>query len=153
MIDNSVRSTLEHIKQVQLNINEFTSKLIKRGIVHDESKLDEPEVSAFARLGGNLATSEYNSKEYHDGIKQLDLSGALTHHYEKNAHHPEHHQDGVWDMSLLDLVEMFCDWQAAVLRQENGDLLKSIDSNAERFHMSPQLASIFRQTARFIGTT
>ena len=119
-----------------------------RGVVHDASKLEEPEVGAFARHSGKLATSEYNSKEYHDGIRQLDLNGALAHHYKKKPHHPEHHQDGIWDMSLFDIVEMFCDWQAAVLRQKDGCLLESIDSNTERFSVSPQLASIFRHTVK-----
>lgn len=147
MIDEGTKSTLDHIKQVQFNMNEFAFQLIRRGVIHDASKLEEPEASAFSRLSGNLTTSEYNSKEYHDGIRQLDLNGALSHHYENNPHHPEHHQDGIWDMSLFDIVEMYCDWQAAVLRHENGDLLKSIDLNQERFNMSPQLASIFRRTA------
>lgn len=145
-LDLSVVKTLTHIMQVQRNLNEFAFELVERGIRHDASKLEPPEVEAFARLSGNLSQSEYNSDEYHSGIRQLDLNGALTHHYENNSHHPEHYSNGVNGMTLFDVVEMYCDWKAAVLRQKDGDLLKSIDANEERFKLAPQLAQILRNT-------
>lgn len=51
-------------------------------------------------------------------------------------------------MNLIDIVEMFCDWKAATLRQNNGNLLKSIEINAERFNCDEQLKQIFINTAR-----
>ena len=50
-------------------------------------------------------------------------------------------------MNLFDLIEMFCDWKAAVKRNKNGNLQKSIDINEERFKMDKFLADIFRNTA------
>lgn len=145
MIDQSVRSTLDHVKQVQRNLNGFAFKLVERGVAHDASKLESPEVEAFARANDLLAKYEYGSDGYHEGIQSL--GPALSHHYEHNSHHPEHHGNGLDGMTLFDLVEMFCDWQAAVLRQKDGDLLKSIEINKKRFKLSPQLASILWNTA------
>ena len=61
---------------------------------------------------------------------------------------PEHYVDGIRGMSLLDLVEMLCDWKAATERTANGDLAKSIEFNKGRFGYSDELAAILTNTAR-----
>ena len=73
---------------------------------------------------------------------------ALEHHYANYRHHPEHFEKGINDMTLIDIVEMLCDWQAASARQLNGNLLKSIEVNAERFGYGEQLKQIFINTAK-----
>ena len=76
------------------------------------------------------------------------MKPALEHHYAKNRHHPEHHKNGINDMNLIDLIEMFCDWKASSERQNDGNILKSIEINGKRFHMSPQLIEIFENTTK-----
>ena len=71
---------------------------------------------------------------------------AFQHHYENNTHHPEHFENGIDGMSLLDLLEMFCDWQAACMRHADGDITKSLEINRKRFGMSDQLHNIFQAT-------
>ena len=41
---------------------------------------------------------------------------------------------------------MLCDWKAATLRHDDGDIQKSLDINAERFKLSPQLKQILKNT-------
>ncbi len=53
-------------------------------------------------------------------------------------------------MTLVDIVEMLCDWKAASLRQNNGNLLKSIEVNAQRFGYDDQLKNIFINTAKLL---
>lgn len=53
---------------------------------------------------------------------------------------------GIEGMSLLDIIEMFCDWKAATERHNDGDILKSIEHNEKRFKIAPQLSQIFRNT-------
>jgi hypothetical protein len=50
-------------------------------------------------------------------------------------------------MTLVDLVEMFCDWYAATKRHEDGSIMKSIEINKERFNISDDLVNIFINTA------
>ena len=76
------------------------------------------------------------------------MKPALDHHYAKNKHHPEHYPDGINDMTLVDLVEMFADWKAATMRHNDGNLLKSIEINTKRFNIDKQLAQIFVNTAK-----
>ena len=49
-------------------------------------------------------------------------------------------------MSLIDLLEMLCDWSAATKRHDDGDILKSIEKNKTRFGLTDQLAQILRNT-------
>ena len=65
-----------------------------------------------------------------------------------NSHHPEYHTVGTYTlgingMNLKDIIEMWCDWQAAVRRHKDGKLESSIENNKKRFEMSEQLTQIF----------
>jgi hypothetical protein len=71
---------------------------------------------------------------------------ALDHHYSNNRHHPEYFENGINDMTLIDLIEMLCDWYAATQRHNDGDIFKSIEFNKTRFNMSDQLVSILTNT-------
>lgn len=59
-------------------------------------------------------------------------------------------KSSVGGMNLMDVVEMFCDWKAATMRHNNGNLRKSIEHNANRFGLSPQLVKILENTADII---
>ena len=78
------------------------------------------------------------------------MKTALQHHYAANRHHPEHFTKGIDDMTLIDIIEMLCDWKAASLRQNDGNLLKSIEINAQRFGYDDQLKRIFINTAKLL---
>lgn len=54
-------------------------------------------------------------------------------------------------MTLVDLVEMVCDWRAACQRTKNGDFFVSLAHNAKRFNLSPQIVNIISNTAREWG--
>lgn len=80
------------------------------------------------------------------------MKPALDHHYAKNRHHCEHMADGINDMNLIDVIEMFCDWKAATLRHNDGNLRKSIEHNAKRFGMQSQLVKIFENTVDIVDS-
>jgi len=141
---DSTQGTLDHIAKVRGYLDWFAAELGRRGEVHDASKLESPEKEAFDAATPLLSASTYGSEEYRAG---LALPGpALAHHYAKNSHHAEHFPDGINGMSLLDVVEMWCDWLAASQRHKNGDFVESIAINRKRFQMDPQLADIFMNT-------
>jgi len=138
--------TSRHIRLVQKFIHEMIKELIDRADHHDDSKLESPEVEVFTEFTPKLAASTYGSEEYNSFRKAM--APALEHHYANNSHHPEHYKNGIDDMTLLDLVEMFCDWRAASKRHNDGNINKSIEINGGRFNMSPQLIKIFENTAK-----
>lgn len=149
MTYDSTADTLLHIKRVSQLLNEAAIKLIERGNVHDNSKLQEPEKSEFDRTTPILKTLKYGSDEYKAAL--ADLQSALKHHYENNSHHPEHYPNGVNDFDLFDLVEMFFDWKAATERTKDGNIYSSIKYNKVRFNISDQLCNIFENTAKRLG--
>ena len=51
-------------------------------------------------------------------------------------------------MNLIDLCELIADWKAASERHNNGNLIKSIEINAERFQIDDQLKQILLNTAK-----
>jgi len=149
LIERERARTLEHIQRVQFYLHKFSKKLMDRAESHDKSKLREPESRAFVLVGERLRGLEYGSAEYQESLR--DLAPALEHHYANNRHHPEHFKNGVSDMNLLDLVEMFCDWKASSERQNNGNLRKTLEENGKRFQMDPMLVRILENSLDLIS--
>lgn len=139
---------MKHIQRVRYYIRFFTDRLTTRGVNHDASKLESPEVELFAEHTEHLSDTTYGSPEYQQHLESL--RPALEHHYAVNRHHPEHFQKGIDDMSLIDLCQMMADWKAASERQKNGNLLTSIEQNAVRFNISDQLKQILINTAKLL---
>ena len=136
--------TYKHKQTVNTLMNEIIFELQQRAVNHDNSKLGSYEVDIFTKFTPRLASSTYGSEEYYEFLKEM--KPALDHHYAQNQHHPEHFENGIKDMSLVDLIEMICDWMAATMRHDNGDIIKSIDINKNRFGYSEELAEIFKNT-------
>ena len=136
--------TLTHICKVRDYVNVCIRELLRRGEEHDQTKLVNPELDIFVEFTAKLAKCTYGSEEYEDNKTEMGV--ALEHHYAHNRHHPEHYKNGLEDMNLIDMIEMFCDWKAASERHNDGNLRKSIEINGERFEMSEQLVKIFENT-------
>lgn len=138
--------TIRHIENVRKYIRFITDRLTTRGVEHDRLKLESPEVEIFTEYTPKLAQSTYGSDEYNNFLKEMNV--ALQHHYANYRHHPEHFDRGISDMSLVDIVEMLCDWKASSMRHNDGNLLKSIEINARRFGCDDQLKQILINTAK-----
>lgn len=141
---DSKKDTIEHMYNVSYFIDDMVEALIDRWRCHDESKLLPPEKPIFDEYTPKLSSVEYGSDEYKQYLKEMQV--ALDHHYKNNRHHPEHFENGIKGMTLIDLCEMLCDWKAATLRRKDGDILKSIEMNQKRFGYSDELKQIFINT-------
>lgn len=146
---DSTQDTQDHILTVARRLNLIAYLLTERAARHDRSKLQEPEKAAFDRMGQWASETVYGSDDYKAAI--AELGPALIHHYQVNSHHPEHWPNGVEDMSLLDIIEMFADWTAASERYKDGSLEQSLLVNKTRFGISDQLATILDNTCKELG--
>lgn len=146
---DSHEDTTKHIERVRELVELCRENLNCRKSIHDLSKLHAPEKPIFDEMTPKLKDSTYGSEEYKSFLVQM--KPALDHHYAKNPHHPEHYANGIDGMSLLDLLEMLCDWKAASERHADGNMLRSLVVNKERFSVGPQLQSILVNTARELG--
>jgi hypothetical protein len=150
---------MKHIWQVRKNIFRVIVHLFWRALWHDRTKLKPECKKYFDIYTPKLAGCTYGSEEYKKYLK--GLKPALDFHYKKERHHPEHFNaiahPGSSDfpvtlrwMNLVEIVEMFCDWYAATKRHKDGDIIKSIEINAERFNYSRDLVDIFENTFEYI---
>lgn len=141
--------TFLHIERVRNLLHGVVRELLDRAELHDQSKLGSPEVEALTANTDKLKSLTYGSPEYVAQLgKSAEMTTYLQHHYANNRHHPQHHKNGVNDMTLVDIIEMLVDWKAASERHNDGNINKSIEVNAERFGLSPQMVRILENTAK-----
>jgi hypothetical protein len=150
---DSTLDTKEHISRVAGELVLVMGNLAMRATLHDKSKLDEPEKSAFDQATPKLKNLVYGSEEYRACLREI--KPALNHHYSVNDHHPEFYgEDGVLGMSLMAIIEMLCDWKVAGDRHDPPTgLNKSIAYNSVRFKIPAYLTQILYTTARELGWT
>ena len=148
-MEDSKSATLEHISNVNRIGAKFVVSLKNRLIVHDKSKLRQPEKKYLDLHTVSLMGYTYMSDEYKTTLEKM--SPGLKHHYSHNDHHPQFFKNGVEDMSLLAIMEMLIDWCAASERHDDGDILTSIEKNQERFGYSDELKQIFITTVKEMG--
>lgn len=144
---DSTNDTLEHIDLVRTFLQQIINALFKRAALHDASKLEEPEKTLYDTYKPKIQEVEsefgYGSPQYEAMVKEL--GEAFQVHFSKNRHHPEYHPNGINDMTLIDLVEMLCDWKAAASRYGKSP---NMEANKKRFGVSDQLDQILRNTLR-----
>lgn len=145
---DSAPLTREHIENVRIGINKIIDELLIRAENHDKSKLEEPEKSTFDKYTPKLKTTTFGSEEYQKCLDGMKI--ALQHHYQNNRHHPEFHENGIQDMNLIDIIELFVDWYSATKRHDDGNIFKSVETSQKRFGFSDELKSIFINTANWI---
>lgn len=146
---DSTADTLKHSQRVGELMVQTIAELAERSTKHDRSKTEEPELETFNRVTPRLKTSTYGSDEYKGFLD--DMKVALDHHYAENRHHPEHFDNGINGMTLVDLIEMLADWKAATERHDDGDIAKSLVIQKERFGISDQLLQVLENTAVHFG--
>ena len=146
---DSKKDTEKHIKRVGFYLKKCRVEIIKRAKQHDYDKIhNKTEKALFDEYTPKLKNCTYGSDEYKSYLKSL--KEGLDIHYTNNRHHPEHFENGIQGMNLLDLLEMICDWKAASERHNDGDIYKSIEINQKRFGYSDELKIIFTNTVNFL---
>lgn len=143
--------TMRHVETVRNYINFTIKKLMHCAEHHDQSKLQSPEAEIFELYTSKLKNTTYDSKEYRQHMKEMKV--AIDHHNSINRHHPEYFKNGIKDMTLIDLIEMMCDWKSASMRHHNGDVYKSLEINQKRFGYSDELKQIFKNTISLLESS
>lgn len=140
--------TMRHIETVRNYLNMVIREFLARQELHDQTKLEEPEAQYLEEYTEKLRGITYGSEEYK---KQMAaMQPGIDHHYKYNSHHPEHYPEGINGMNLFDLMEMICDWKAATLRHNDGDIRRSLEINKQRYNIDAQLFKILENTVDFI---
>ena len=140
---DSTQDTQALTDRVRQLLTLASAELIRRGEVHDASKLVDPEKSGYDDVVPKLKAARYGTLEY---IRAMaDMATLNLHHAKNNSHHPEHYPGGVDDFDLFDLFEMFLDM---VAEHQDGGILGAIETASKAETLSPQVARIFYNTSQ-----
>ena len=138
------QDVLHHKGLVEYWLRRFFEQLQGRAKYHDDSKLKDPEEKAlFDYWTPRLKELVFESDEYKKALE--GMGEGVKKHYKANRHHPEHFEDGVDQMTLIDVVEMVADWMAAAQAK---NVHVDLDHAAKRFGLSEQLVKIIANQLR-----
>ena len=145
--------TLHHISLVGKNLLRMEgyaglerSELEARAREHDRSKFDEHESPGYIWL-----TWVYHCKETGRPFEitpeiSATIERALQLHRGRNAHHPEAHP-APDAMSVIDLVEMVCDWTAIAQEKDGvGSARLWANENISRWQFSRSVRDFIYRT-------
>lgn len=141
--------TIQHVSEVQENIEEFASDLKKRAIAHDRSKFADPEFSVFVSTRPEFKKANYGTPEY-QAVVDAAIVG-VNHHYSLNRHHTAHFPNGIKDMNLLDVLEMMADWRAASRRSPDLSFKDSLPRAFKKYEMDETLQRLILNTIDYLG--
>lgn len=142
---DSYNDTMAHIEIIQFLFDDIIiPEIEKRKTMHDQSKLISPEKETYDKFIPLLKTAKYGSEEYYKLREEMSQQGT-GHHYKVNRHHPEHFENGVNDMNLIDIIEMVADWAAASKRSDTS-FEEGIKINKKKFNISDELYNIILNT-------
>lgn len=123
--------TEQHILQVGKLIALFCLQLLKRINTHDSSKFSKEESAGMVEV-----TAE----------NRESLQSVYDYHRKHNRHHIEYH-GGVSNMTLIDIIEMLCDWI-----DSSDDIELSIETNQKTYGYSDELKHILINTAKVLNS-
>ena len=132
-----VNSAIDYIiNNTELLTREEKIELFNRGLHHDESKVKNiNEFKGYTKMVMELESVEYGSDEYNQIRKKYDY--VIQEHYKNNRHHPEHHKNGIDDMTKIDIFEMLSDWIGAMIAKNSLDKSEqSLEINRQRYKIS-----------------
>lgn len=148
-----ISDLMTHKSKVSFNINAIMKSLMIAKNNHDSSKFCLEERGPYESVFNTLQNSEYGSNEHKEALDII--KPAIDHHYKENRHHPEHFEDGISGMNLVDICEMISDWKAASDRKGSDVRNFIITVAKKKYNMSDDLTSILLNTVdnMFIGET
>lgn len=135
----------EHKAKVQKWLFLFSSELYKRALEHDNSKLEEPELSGWIAMDQE-PRYKYGTKEYKNKVDRYQW--LMREHWSKNRHHPEYwdiHKDEK-DKDLIDIIEMMVDWLSYRDHISYVEASELVKKQTERYNFSEELSDLILNT-------
>jgi hypothetical protein len=147
--DEFLNKIISHKLSVNVGMQRIADILRLRGEIHDNDKLEVRSFDAFYTIVKDFDFCKFGSEDYFKTLKKIEP--ALNEHYRKSLHHPEHNENGINGMTLIDLMEMLVDWKSASSAYNGGKFEESLEIERKRFLISDQLFEILENTAIQLG--
>lgn len=140
--------TMEHKTRVSIMLTRISKDLVRRGKIHDNSKFKSPEREIYNMNHEKLQQVKFGTDEY-DKLMNGEMAVAIDHHYKENDHHPEHFEDGVVNMNLVQILEMLADINA-VADAKGTDVIKTLPEFMRKKNIPENFYTIFRNTLEYM---
>jgi len=131
---NNLDEYLLEVKEHQIRVFHYYQRLtnlLSNAVAnHDNSRLNEPELSLFAE-------------------DDSDLEVAWEHHYKANKHHLSPYNGGIKGMDLVTLTEMFCDWVVSS-KESQKTLINTIQNHQVLYKLSDDLVAVLLNTVNLV---
>ena len=137
-----------HIKRVQNWLFHFAIALYNRGVHHDQSKLQSPELEGWTQMDKE-PRYPYGTKEYNE--KKKRYAWLFEEHYKHNRHHPEYFDTPTkvsFERDLVDLIEMLCDWLGYRESIRYAEASTLVDQQCKRYGFSSEIKDLLLNTLK-----
>jgi len=110
--------------------------------INNNTYMNYPFVYNIDNIISELQIRKQNhDKSLYEEYKNIEnYEELLQSHYKLNRHHIEYFQKGIYEMNIIDIIEMFCDWYAI-----SDNIYNYIDSKEEKIH-SKSLVKVLKNT-------
>lgn len=145
MPSDYVTDLVDHKRRVAGYMQSIANDLFRRAAVHDNSKFSPEEFESYDQAFPNFKKYAFGTEEMqavYDSIRP-----ALQHHFQANDHHVEHFEHGIDDMSLVQLIEMLCDWLAASERSKVA-FVDGLAVNKKKYFIDDQTYDVLINTVQ-----
>ena len=149
----TVKKIHTHISCVQEALLYIVDELRMRAFCHDSSKLEQDELTGYARFEDFPEGLEYGSEAYEAAMaKVMEGNDCFKLHSQRNDHHPEHFED-VQKMRFHQILEMVSDWAGAHKGYGNsGGWHKSVEDNIAKHNFLPEQEWLIRDVSLFLSS-
>jgi len=145
-IDNTICDF--NSRNIEFTPSAITAALDYRAFTHDNTKIEKPDQKHLLDLLGprNNTNPDYGTHEYYARIGDFCRS-----HHANSTHHPEHFENGVSGMTLIDFIEHLCDTNGARIRYGNGDIVDNIANQAKKYKYTQNFFNLCTNTNKRLG--
>lgn len=137
---------LRHNGVVSHLLRRLARKLEERADLHDNSKFSLDELEGFIGFKEAARVHPFGTPEYYQAQERFQPTIDL--HMSRNSHHPEHYNGNLDRMSLMDFMEMLCDWGGAIAIYGQLDFEKSLEIQQQEFDIQPHHLYLIRLIAK-----
>ena len=134
----TIVTILAHQRRVGNGLEKLSDELRERARMHDLSRFSLDEFENYVDANSIGRNYKIGSPEYVKRMaKHKEPDGCISLHFSRNPHHPEHHKNP-GDMNFLDIIEMVCDWHAAVQTYKTNTLHEGIEHHRKTLNLTQE---------------
>lgn len=152
MKNSQVRALAEILRHngiVSHLLRQLARKLEERADLHDNSKFNWDELEGFIEFKALARVHPFGTEAYYQA--QEKYKPAIDLHMSRNPHHPEYYGGDLNKMSLIDFMEMICDWTGATITYARLNFEEGLEVQKQEFDIQPHHLYLIRLIAKELG--